>query len=421
MKVFISYASEDRDVAEQIHLALLGDGHTTFFDRDSLPPAQDYHTQIRLAVEGSDAMVFLISPESVAAGSYALTELSYARRRWPHPKGSVLPVFVRAVDWSAVPNYLKSVTVLTPSGQIAAEVLAAIARLHQASASQSAHGTPSPAKHVRPAWWRSKWVAAATVLALISTAAVLIVRPNLLFDSDGKPPASGENVTRPPASVPSADKTEAPRRIEVRTSQPVTINADVDNMALPYSVSLDGKFLIRSLVDKRDTISSLSAGEHVLAWAFTHSTRGWRHTLSLEAGDRPPIVLDQKSESAGDTETSLGSVVLVVIDPAAVRRFDVRRGEQIILTATVGPMAAPYTVSLAGTVRIKSMTTHREVLADLPAGEHVLSWAFNHALKGWHHRLDLQIDGGSAVTLDEKSERNGDAGNSLGTAIIAVK
>jgi len=39
--VLISYASEDRNSAEQIHLALVGAGIQTFFDRESLAPGGD--------------------------------------------------------------------------------------------------------------------------------------------------------------------------------------------------------------------------------------------------------------------------------------------------------------------------------------------------------------------------------------------
>ncbi len=74
MKIFLSYASEDRALAEDIQLALAGAGHEVFFDRQSLPAGGDYHQRIRAAVNGTDLFVFLISPDSIDAGGYALTE-----------------------------------------------------------------------------------------------------------------------------------------------------------------------------------------------------------------------------------------------------------------------------------------------------------------------------------------------------------
>jgi hypothetical protein len=126
MQIFLSYSSVDRELADQIHLALLGSGHSVFFDKESLPPAGDYQTKIRKAVADSDFLVFLISPESVKKGSFALTELGYARKKWKHPRGRVLPVMVRTVAYANIPTYLKAVTILEPEGNVAAEVTEAI-------------------------------------------------------------------------------------------------------------------------------------------------------------------------------------------------------------------------------------------------------------------------------------------------------
>ncbi len=129
MKIFLSYASEDRPQAEEIQLALAGAGHEVFFDRESLPAGGDYHARIKASVDEAESFVFLISPDSVATGGYALTEMGYARARWPHPKGHVLPVVIQPTPFGTIPAYLKSVTVLEPSGNAAAEVVGAVARL----------------------------------------------------------------------------------------------------------------------------------------------------------------------------------------------------------------------------------------------------------------------------------------------------
>lgn len=126
MKVFLSYPSDSRDVAEQVYLALAASGHKVFFDRDKLTAGDDYHNRIRAALEDSDALVFLVSSKSVAAGSYALTELKFARQKWPDPHRRVLPVMIEPVNYAQIPNYLRAVTILEPEGNVAAEVLAAL-------------------------------------------------------------------------------------------------------------------------------------------------------------------------------------------------------------------------------------------------------------------------------------------------------
>jgi hypothetical protein len=128
VNVFLSYAAEDREFAESLQLALAGAGHDVFFDRESLPAGAEFHTRIRQAIERSDLFVFLVSPESVARGSYCRTELKFARDRWPHPAGGVLPVMARVTDFATIPAYLREVTIEQPEGNAAAEVLALVAK-----------------------------------------------------------------------------------------------------------------------------------------------------------------------------------------------------------------------------------------------------------------------------------------------------
>lgn len=129
MRIFISYSSPDRPLAEEIQLALLGEGHDVFFDKESLPPGGEYHKRIKSAIILADAFIFLITKNSVEPGSYALTELKFFRMQWPHPNGRLLPVRLDDTPWGKMPAYLKSVTVLEPFGNVAAEVLAAVSAL----------------------------------------------------------------------------------------------------------------------------------------------------------------------------------------------------------------------------------------------------------------------------------------------------
>jgi TIR domain len=126
MKVFLSYASEDKAVAESIAFSLRGRGHKVFLDRDNLPPGGSYDQQIESAVNESDVFVFLVSPDSVAHGRYSLTELTFARRKWPDPNNRVLPVMVRNTPFEDVPPYLRAVSLLEPIGNITAETSSAV-------------------------------------------------------------------------------------------------------------------------------------------------------------------------------------------------------------------------------------------------------------------------------------------------------
>jgi hypothetical protein len=126
MKIFLSYASEDRSTAEAIAFSLRDRGHEVFLDRDGLRVGEGFDKSIEQAVNKSNIFIFLISPQSVAEGRYTLTELTFARQKWPSPSGHVLPVRVRTTSLDQIPSYLKAVTILEPHGNVAAETSAKV-------------------------------------------------------------------------------------------------------------------------------------------------------------------------------------------------------------------------------------------------------------------------------------------------------
>lgn len=131
MKIFLTYASEQKSIAQSIAFSLRGRGYDVFLDKDDLPPGRSYDEQIETAVARSDYAIFLISPESVTPGRYTLTELEHARRKWRQPDGFVLPVMVAPTDMASVPEFLRAVTILEPKGNVAAEVASQIKENNQ--------------------------------------------------------------------------------------------------------------------------------------------------------------------------------------------------------------------------------------------------------------------------------------------------
>jgi tetratricopeptide (TPR) repeat protein len=126
LKIFLSYASQDQATAEAVAFSLRSRQYQVFLDRDDLPPGESYDQRIERAVNDSEMFIFLVSPDSIAEGRYTLTELSFARRKWPDANGRVLPVMARKTPLEQAPSYLKAVTVLEPAGNIAAETSAAV-------------------------------------------------------------------------------------------------------------------------------------------------------------------------------------------------------------------------------------------------------------------------------------------------------
>lgn len=129
MKLFISYASEERPTADALAVRLRTEGHTVFLDRDNLPHGEGYDAQIREAIASCDLFLFLVSPVSIESGRYTMTELKFAREQFPNPKGRVLPIMTQPTPFSDIPPYLSAVTLLQPQGNLVAEIVAEVDRI----------------------------------------------------------------------------------------------------------------------------------------------------------------------------------------------------------------------------------------------------------------------------------------------------
>jgi formylglycine-generating enzyme required for sulfatase activity len=100
-----------------------------FFDRDDLPPGEEFHIRIRRAIEQAELFVFLVSEEALDPGSYTLNELEIAEKRLKQPSGRLLPVLLRPTTFDRLPAFVKSVTLLESPGNIAAAVAHAVHRI----------------------------------------------------------------------------------------------------------------------------------------------------------------------------------------------------------------------------------------------------------------------------------------------------
>ncbi|MGH8666160.1 MAG: toll/interleukin-1 receptor domain-containing protein, partial [Burkholderiales bacterium] len=92
MKVFLSYASQDRALAAAINRTLSHQDHDVFFDREDLPPGEEFHNRIRQGIEQCDLFVFLVSEHALDPASYTLSELEIAQKVIKRPHGRLLPV-----------------------------------------------------------------------------------------------------------------------------------------------------------------------------------------------------------------------------------------------------------------------------------------------------------------------------------------
>ena len=82
LKIFLSYASQDKPVVRRLSLRLIGEGWIdTWFDEKKLFPGQDWRLKIEDAVETSDIVIICLSTDSVSKAGYVQKELRYAREK----------------------------------------------------------------------------------------------------------------------------------------------------------------------------------------------------------------------------------------------------------------------------------------------------------------------------------------------------
>jgi hypothetical protein len=75
LRIFISYASEDRERALGVDRWLLEKGYDAWFDTERLLPGQDWHREVRRAVRSSDVVLMCISVRSTSKEGYIQREI----------------------------------------------------------------------------------------------------------------------------------------------------------------------------------------------------------------------------------------------------------------------------------------------------------------------------------------------------------
>lgn len=100
LRVFVSYAREDRAVVEQVAADLRHLGHEVWFD-EHLLGGTDWWREILRRIRGAHVLLFAISPSSVASVP-CLTELGYADRT----SRRLLPVMVQWTSPAVLPDVL---------------------------------------------------------------------------------------------------------------------------------------------------------------------------------------------------------------------------------------------------------------------------------------------------------------------------
>ena len=100
--VFISYATEDKDLREQVSHSLARYGITTWLHTKDISSGVDFGAAIDNGIEQADNFLFFISPDSIKS-KYCLIELEHALK---HNK-RVIPVLIRETSLEKIPESIQ--------------------------------------------------------------------------------------------------------------------------------------------------------------------------------------------------------------------------------------------------------------------------------------------------------------------------
>jgi hypothetical protein len=106
-KVFISYSRKNKEFVKKLNDALDNSGVEAWVDWEGIPPSADWMAEISGAIEGADAFIFVISPDSLASkvcGDELELGLKYNKRLIPvlhkdPEKASTMHEKLAATNW----------------------------------------------------------------------------------------------------------------------------------------------------------------------------------------------------------------------------------------------------------------------------------------------------------------------------------
>lgn len=108
LKVFLSYASQDKTHVRELSRRLVGEGWIdTWQDEKNLLPGQDWRVKIEEAVEEADVVIIVLSQHSVSKEGHVQKELRYAREiALEKPEDAIFLIPLR-LDECEVPRGLR--------------------------------------------------------------------------------------------------------------------------------------------------------------------------------------------------------------------------------------------------------------------------------------------------------------------------
>lgn len=103
-QIFISYSRSNRELALLLKQALEDSGRDVWIDLEDLPPSSIWRLEIREAIEGCVAFIYLLSPRSIGS-TYCRSEFDYAREL----NKKIIPVLLPEMSDQDIPDHISEI------------------------------------------------------------------------------------------------------------------------------------------------------------------------------------------------------------------------------------------------------------------------------------------------------------------------
>jgi hypothetical protein len=78
LQVFLLYARSDKEIVRRLYQRLVKEGANAWLDMENILPGQDWESEIRKAIYGSDIVIVCLSRQFIKQGGYRHEELKIA-------------------------------------------------------------------------------------------------------------------------------------------------------------------------------------------------------------------------------------------------------------------------------------------------------------------------------------------------------
>ena len=106
LRVFLSYAKEDKETARGIYESLVSQNVQVWFDEESLLPGQEWRLEIERAINNADVVIICCSQESIGKNGFINKEIKIALEKSEEKAEGSIFIIPARIEECIVPERL---------------------------------------------------------------------------------------------------------------------------------------------------------------------------------------------------------------------------------------------------------------------------------------------------------------------------